>query len=206
MRQQYSSLGIYNNTRELYHTHQADLHDLVHQLQRMHIILFINSSPDCHLSSTCMDKLKQYFGEQLYNIFIIKDLGVPANQELFRSVGAKVVPTFYSLKTGKLSVSCQNLGNMIHELNNTENFHEPTNNLKDLDIDLYVMDSCGYCTKMKQMLRKAGVLEQVNIISNLRNRPELKNVRGFPYMISKKTGKSHTGYVDNVAQLIENLS
>ena len=99
---------------------------------------------------------------------------------------------------------------MIHELN-AEQYHEPEkkpsdNELQDLDIDLYVMNGCGYCTKLKQMLSQAGVLQHVNIISDIRNRPELKGVRGFPHMISKKTGKSHTGYVNNVPHLIEQLS
>ncbi len=210
---QYSNLKSYNDTRRVYHRHQADLIRLVHALQRLHVILFVNFSESCHISKQCLQTMHRLFGDQLNEIFIMKDLSSEANVELFPAFSGKSIPMFYSLKTRRQSNIFDNPDILLEQLADgpiaTEEYHHVPKResaLKALNVHLYVMNGCGYCTKMKNMLQENGVLEDVTIISDIRNRPELKNVRGFPYMISKTTGKTHTGYVPKLETLIEKLS
>ena len=207
---QYSNLKSYNGTERLYHVHQGDIMTMVHMLQRLHVILFVNFSESCHTSVQCLNVMRRLFGDHLENVFILKDLASPANVELFHAFGGKKVPMFYSLKTKRQSFRYDNPQRLIEELSlPAEGYEAPVEKdmtVKDLDIHLYVMNGCGYCTKMKKMLTESGVIGDITVISDIRNRPELANVRGFPYMISKKTGKTHTGFVPTVDKLVQALS
>ena len=204
---QYSNLKSYNDTQRVYHNHQEHILTMANALQRLHVILFVTFTESCHTSVRCLNIMRRLFGDSLENVFIVKNLGVAANVELFQAFGGQKVPMFYSLKTKRQSSSYENPQTLIAELSGApiEPYAQSTP-IKDLDIHVYVMNGCGYCTKMKQMLTDSGVMDQVTIISDIRNRPELAHVRGFPHMVSKKTGKTHTGYVPSIDKLLQVLS
>ena len=84
--------------------------------------------------------------------------------------------------------------------------HNKKKMIRDLHLKLYVMRGCGFCEKMKDLLRSEGVIDDVEIVTDLAaHRNELQHVRGFPHMKSKKTGKEMTGYSGSIDTIIEKL-
>lgn len=82
----------------------------------------------------------------------------------------------------------------------------PSNNsekIKQLDIEFYSNDRCGFCHRSKDLFTKEGVLEFMTIKNN---QPLPKDIRGYPHFHSNKTGKHHTGAPSSINALIERLS
>lgn len=90
------------------------------------------------------------------------------------------------------------------------NVIENYNSLKDLNIEMYYNDYCGYCQKAKDMLTQNGVIEQIQLknVSEPNNSRDFKkhNARGVPFFVSKKTNKSHAGLPSSVDDLKKKLS
>jgi glutaredoxin len=82
--------------------------------------------------------------------------------------------------------------------------------LKDLDIHIFVSDSCGFCKKLKEFLQQQGVIGMVT----LRNTADPQNQqlfqklggRGVPFFYSAKTQKTFAGFVPDLNVVVERLS
>ena len=75
--------------------------------------------------------------------------------------------------------------------------------VKNLDIEFYSNDRCGFCHRSKELFEKEGILEYMTIKENS---PLPDGVEGFPHFVSKNTGKGHTGAPSSVDSLIKRLS
>lgn len=78
-------------------------------------------------------------------------------------------------------------------------------NLRYLEIDYCSSSGCHYCNETNYMLKKAGVFDDVNVLKDVTTY-EGKPIPGYPHFVSKKTGKSFTGYPRTVENLISKLS
>jgi len=123
--------------------------------------------------------------------------------------GVQGVPHFESKKTGKTHTGApQSLNQLIQALSGTEGFSN-TDSLSD--IEMYFADFCGHCTRTKQMLQKAGALNEITLIdvTTPEGQDALKKAKGtggIPHFRNTKNGKTHTGSVDSVQELKQKLA
>tara|TARA_B100000131_G_scaffold316972_2_gene358073 strand:- start:288 stop:902 length:615 start_codon:yes stop_codon:yes gene_type:complete len=87
------------------------------------------------------------------------------------------------------------------EENNNDN--SLVSKIKNLDIEFYSNDRCGFCHRSKDLFLQEGVIEYMTVKEN---QPLPDGVEGFPHFISRKTGKGHTGAPSSVESLINRLS
>ena len=130
-------------------------------------------------------------------------------KQTFTNLGGYATPYIYSFKTNKSVTGLVPIHKLVHMLSShtVESFeHSKKKKIRDLHLKLYVMHGCGFCEKMKELLRSEGVLDDVEIVTDLAgHQHELQHVRGFPHIKSKKTGKEMTGYTGSIDTIIEKL-
>lgn len=86
-----------------------------------------------------------------------------------------------------------------------ENIDSTEQILKNLELKVYVMERCGYCVRLKEVLK-----DYLNVIE-LRDSSDLKwrdiineiGITGFPTMISEKNGKVLVGYRSSIDEIIK---
>ena len=96
-------------------------------------------------------------------------------------------------------------GNCVGEgcrikFNNTKNL---ASKIKELNIDFYSNNRCGFCKRAKDLFMSENVIDGMNV---LENKQLPKGVDGFPHFYSNTTGKSHTGAPSTVKMLVDKLS
>ena len=79
--------------------------------------------------------------------------------------------------------------------------------LKELDVDFYYGDYCGFCHQMKEMLKKAGADKVVNFknTKDKNNKPP-DGVAGVPCSVSNTTKAMAVGAQRSVKELVDKLS
>lgn len=171
----------------------------------------------CEHSRLAFNNLSQVYGNELSSLISMMDIAVDKNAQIMTNLGGFATPFFFSSKTGCSATGNWPLRDLLTALNCApssaattspprENYHSPhVSKVKNLQLELFVMDGCVFCDKMKEMLEKHGVLDHVKVTKAMDARHRLQNVRGFPYMMSHVSQKSHTGYVDNLDTLLQQL-
>ena len=89
------------------------------------------------------------------------------------------------------------------EDSNDNNDNSLVSQIKNLNIEFYSNDRCGFCHRSKDLFSQEGVIDYMTIKENV---PLPEGVEGFPHFISKKTGKGHTGAPSSVESLINRLT
>ena len=166
------------------------------------------------------------------NNYINDVKSVDVNTEIGRKLTNKYkingFPALVSLKTNKsMTGYTNNINNIITSLsqykipsksnNIMENYKSKDyvkkplkNNLKNLDVVYIKMDSCPYCKKMDEFLKKNNYINDVKSVDvNTEIGRKLTNkykINGFPALVSLKTNKSMTGYTENIDNIITSLS
>ena len=227
----YSNLNIYNETYKLglpitqynketpsnnnFHVNRPlpsfKLSPNEQKLKDLHILLFIDLSGNCPHSNHLLQLLKSQF-QNIDNIFILKDINNEHNLDLLKKYNGRGTPFLYSLVTNKSVLggnhSVEDIMNILssEDVEIKENYSSKEDEIKNLKIKLYVMNGCGFCVKLKELFKEHNVLEHITIITDLQNhKQDLKNVSGFPHMISQTTGKSMTGYSNSLDKIINEL-
>lgn len=191
--------------------------DIINKSQKMLLHIFILPPEKCFFSKKLIDDLIDMFGMDYQNYFKIKNIENKEDLSLFTNTGGYAVPYFFSPITNNSETGYnEGFDKIVNSLysNTKENFL-PSNKpisiidkVKDLRIVIYTMNNCGFCTKIKNMLAKEGLLNVVRIydMSTIKDKKELKEIRGFPYIKSLNTKKSYTGCPMSIEMLIKNLS
>lgn len=219
----YSNLNVYNETYKLGMSTQQHIqkqnfnlkrplpsknNSLENKIKDLHVLLFIDLSGNCFHSNKFLNMLKTHFNN-IENIFVIKDINNQNNLDLLKKYNGQGTPFLYSLVSNKSVLgSNHSLDDIMNSLNVEikENFTSHKDDIRKLNIKLYVMNGCGFCVKLKELFEKHKVLDDITIITDLQNhKKDLKNVSGFPHMISQTTGKSMTGYSDSLDKIINEL-
>ena len=68
-------------------------------------------------------------------------------------------------------------------------------------INLYVMNGCGWCKKLKQRIAESG---KEHLFEIKDNSEAPKEAQGFPYLTGP-TGKNHSGYMEDIDALVAKL-
>lgn len=122
--------------------------------------------------------------------------------------GATGVPHFKSKKTNKEHTGCpQSVEHLIQALSGTESF----GNALPPGIEMYYADFCGHCKRTKQMLKDAGVIDQITLIdvSTPQGQAAIKKAGGeggIPHFRNTRNGKTHTGAPRNIQDLKQKLT
>lgn len=191
--------------------------------------IFYFMSPTCPWCRKMTDVLKTE--NELSSVTVV-DVSKPEGQQMAKKMGAhnKGIPAFISRKnrTGAVGFK-KSVNELIKSLDpsnrptpktpqsnpntpNGNNTHAKENmaNVHELGLVVFVSSSCGWCTKLKDDLRNAGIYEQCEIVDV--STPEgqqmaksvLTNFRGVPCVYSKKTQKQSVGYKP-IDQIIQSL-
>merc|ERR1712173_239998 len=111
---------------------------------------------------------------------------------MFTNYGGYATPFFYSLKTNKSVTGFVSVEKLVDMLSSHESYEpDMKKKVRDMKLKVFVMNMCGYCQKLKEMMKSHGITEDdVEFIHNLEPyKHELKHVRGFPHTKSMATGK-----------------
>jgi len=92
-----------------------------------------------------------------------------------------------------------------NEIIQEENLNSAKQILKSLELKVYVMERCGYCTRLKDVLK-----DYLNVIE-LRDSRDQKwkdiinemGILGFPTMVSEKNGKVLVGFKSSVDEILK---
>jgi glutaredoxin len=193
-----------------------DTQDVTRKLKSLNILFFCDMSGNCPHSKRFMVEMSKQLSEPVDKVFIMKDISASEqNKQMFTNYGGYATPYFFSLKTNKsVTGYVQNASQLESMLKGIlkEGYANENNDMKgkvkELDIVMFSSPHCGFCKMMKEVLKKHNLEDVIEIVEDLDNSnyKHMKGqVRGFPTMMSKKTGKTSVGYSDNVAILIEKL-
>lgn len=171
-------------------------------LKDLEVVVFVDMSGKCKFSNVLKSGgLDEYKA-------VVDINASPKNEQEFTNMGGYATPYFYSLKTNKSVTGLVSKDKLVEMLSYHEGYEHPMKKkVRDMKLKVYVMEMCGYCQKLKQMLEEAGITDDdVEYIKDLAShRHELQNVRGFPHIKSMKTGKEMTGYPGSMENLMKQL-
>lgn len=183
-------------------------------LKNLRVIFFYDGSGRCPHSMKAMDTFKNELkGIGLEDVFVsLKDINNANNKTLLKNIGGTATPFFFSQVTQKSVMGAvPGLMKLVEHLTHTKEGYEDKqgmtkDDIRDLGIVMFMLKGCGFCDKLKQDMHNAGLGDVVEFMDAQEHGHSLKGVQGFPYTMSKKTGKAVTGHPGSVSKLIHSLS
>jgi len=185
-------------------------HALVQELKHLQILFFYDKA--CPHSRQAMEQYqKELYPEPLHKVFLaIYDIAHEKHEQMLTELGGTATPFFFSKTTNRsvtgfvpsVEALARGLSKPVHE------HYTPTASpFQDLEIVVFVMQGCVYCDKLKALLKQHGVDKYVEFVDarDPKYRQQLQHVRGFPHYMSKKTGKSSTGYPSTLEKMVASL-
>ena len=166
--------------------------------------------------------LTKVFGDRFDSMFAMKDVALPGNLQMMSNLGGFATPFFFNEDTGCSATGDMSTPDLMKALlcNNkpqpsrmpTRGPHMPTHapmndlasTVDQLKMEVFIMNGCGWCDKLKQEIRQSGLEKYIKISDASEARKQNIDVRGFPHTISHTTGKGVPGYMripDLVARL-----
>jgi glutaredoxin len=195
-------------------------------LKEMDVVYFM--SPTC---PWCQKMSKMLEDNSALGSVTVVNVNSEEGQKQAREMGAgdKGVPAFVSkkMKTGTVGFK-PTIKELVDSLskkgpqpgpqqgpppvpNQTMDPNQAVAAVQDLQIVLFTSPTCGWCNKLKTELSEAGVLEMTEAVDVSTEQGKqvaaelIKEFRGVPAMVSRKTGKSVVGYKP-LGDIIEKLS
>lgn len=172
-------------------------------LKDLDIILFVDKK--CKF---CMKQLHHPFSKH----FQQKDIKIRENKQMFTNHGGFATPYFVSKKTNKTFTGVlDSPQKVIQALSSKEHFSTGTTNsiqqkIKDLDIVVYSSPACPHCTNFKSLCKSENVLPSMRFVEDISQMKDVKDIKGFPTIVSNQTKKSITGAPPNLQTLADYLS
>jgi len=189
--------------------------DVTQMLKDLKILFFCDMSGKCPYSKKFMMEMSKQLSEPITKVFMMKDISESEqNKQMFTNYGGYATPYFFSLKTNKsVTGYVDSAGKLLHLLKGIlkEGYShdgDMKKHWKDLEVVMFSSPHCGYCKMMKEALKKHDLDSVMEIVEDMDHSPyrHMKgSIRGYPTMMSKKTGKTSTGYSDNIMMLIEKM-
>ncbi len=175
------------------------------KIRNLEIILFID--PKCQYS-------KKQLNMDFSNHCKILNIKKKENKQLFTDHGGFATPYFFSTKTNRAYTgfidSAQKLSKAMRVQENftttSTTSTDHSKRLKDLDITVYSFHGCPHCDNFKKLLHENKLMDSVQIEENISNMKNVEDIRGWPTICSKKTGKRMTGAPFTIDALIGYLS
>lgn len=175
-----------------------------HDLKSLDVLMFVDMSGKCKFS----EKIMMESQSLLPHLKEVIDIAKPQNVQMFTNYGGYATPFFYSLKTNKSVTGFVSVEKLVDMLSSHESYEpDMKKKVRDMKLKVFVMNMCGYCQKLKEMMKSHGITEDdVEFIHNLEPyKHELKHVRGFPHTKSMATGKEMTGCPSSMEDLMKKL-
>ena len=176
--------------------------DYSKEIENLDIILFVHKK--CPYSKK---QLSTTFTKMMKIVHINKR----REKQMFTDHGGFATPYFFSKKTNRSYTGYLPTVDQIYStLSLPEKFtYTPSNyeqKVKDLDIQVYNLHGCPHCDNFKTLLRKNKLIDQVTIIDDMEKMEAVHEIKGWPTIKSRKTGKSMTGAPFTIDVLISYLS
>ena len=176
--------------------------DYSKEIENLDIILFVHKK--CPYSKK---QLSTTFTKMMKIVHINKR----REKQMFTDHGGFATPYFFSKKTNRSYTGYLPTVDQIYStLSLPEKFtYTPSNyeqKVKDLDIQVYNLHGCPHCDNFKTLLRKNKLIDQVTIIDDMEKMEAVNEIKGWPTIKSRKTGKSMTGAPFTIDVLISYLS
>lgn len=177
----------------------VERYDNKDRLKNLDIILFVDKK--CKF---CIKQLNQPFSKH----FQLKDIKDVENKQMFTNHGGFATPFFVSKKTNKTFTGVlDSPDKVIKALSLKENFStDIQQKVKDLDIIVYSSPACPHCTNFKSLCKSENVLSSMDFVEDISQMRDVKDIKGFPTIVSKKTNKNMTGAPPNLQTLVDYLS
>ncbi|NDE15316.1 hypothetical protein EBZ80_10340 [bacterium] len=179
--------------------------DPLTQIKNLQITMFYDK--DCPYCQKAIASIDEAIGaknrEQLVQL---KDVKVGQNEQELVNLGGYAVPFFVSGLTNNTVTGFFPVDKLLADLAAFKAKNNSTQQqLQDLGIVVYEMENCPYCTSLHSML--APYQDAVEFKNGLdpANASSLQGVKGFPYIVSKTTGKTVTGCPASIESLIKDL-
>lgn len=183
----------------------APVDEIISFLKTHQVHFFYDSTGKCPYSNMAIEKYLTQLKRPLTEVFILKDVRLPENKKLLTDLGGTATPFFYDKKNNHSVTGYVPEVYHLYQLLKQPTKEYYSDPVQDLQIVVYTLSNCVFCEKLKAMLKQQGVLDKVTILDARQHMHELNGVKGFPYIISKKTGKSVTGFDPNFQLILNKL-
>jgi glutaredoxin len=166
----------------------------------------------------CMNahkNLVKAFGDRFHSMFVMRDVADPNNLQDMSNLGGFATPFFFNEETGcsatgdmstpdlMKALLCHNKPTRMPTMESYQS-NDPASVVKELQIEVFTMNGCGWCDKMKKEIRQSGLENYIKISDASEARKQNISVRGFPHSMSHKTGKQAPGYM-KIPDLVKKL-
>jgi len=205
--------GYAHSTHGPHPTHGP--HDVASQLKHLRILFFHDAGRCPHSLDAIKEYRKQLAPMALEDVFVgVKDISQFNNEKLLTDLGGTATPFFFSQATNRsVTGFLPHLSSLIAGLHgHKESYSSPSSTgspseIKDLQVVVFMMRGCMFCDKLKALMANHNVSHLVEYADaqDPKYRQHLQNVRGFPHYMSKKTGKSSTGYPGSLEKMVASL-
>jgi glutaredoxin len=185
-------------------------------LTDLQIHLFVQDG--CKFCVHAKQFLKQ---NHIENQVMIHDLKDSYNLDLFKKFKGQAIPFFISLKTMKSFTGVpKSISDLISKLSVMTHSpsvmtHSPSSMslpqmIQNLQLEMFFSTHCSYCKKLRSLLQQSNLLNFVKIYYEndqaTHDIAKKYKIQGFPFILSRKTGKHITGAPPSIQQLISALS
>lgn len=178
--------------------------DLLSKVKALNLVVFYDKS--CPHSKNTIQSMINTLGADNVNKFVeLRDISKDSNEQELTNLGGYAVPFIFSRTTNNSVTGYFPLEKTLQDLSSSSN-NSLSDKIKNLQLKVYIMKGCHFCDRLKELLQNfQSHIEYRNGLDN-RWKNELKNVQGFPHIISSKTGKHLTGLPQSLNHLIKHLS
>jgi len=181
-------------------------------------VVFFYDPISCKYSKIAYNEL-----DDVRQAITLKDINHGNNLQLMTNLGGYATPFFFSKKSGRSATGIYKISDLIIALSvhhgrrptptptpSPEYFETPAPTsgllIGSLKLELFVLKGCHHCDNMKDLLSQKGLLQHVKITDAHDAPDRVRQAAGFPYLISNATGKSHTGYHNDIEAILKKLA
>jgi glutaredoxin len=173
-------------------------------IQSLGLIFFYDKN--CEFSKKMYQEFISVLGADNFHKFVqLRDVSISSNEQELTNYGGYAVPFIVSTTTNNTVTGYMPMRQVLATISK-KNVSSDIQQVRDLQIMVYVMENCEYCRKLKSMLEPFGSAIQYFDGTDPSNANMVSKAPGFPYIVSKKTGKNMVGLPSTIQQMVASLS
>jgi glutaredoxin len=178
--------------------------DMISIINSLGLIFFYDKN--CEFSKKMYQEFISVMGSDNFHKSVqLRDVSIKSNEQELTNYGGYAVPFVVSTSTNNTVTGYMPLRQLVSTISK-KNVSSDIQQVRDLNINVYVMENCEYCRKLKSMLDPFGSAITYLDGTDPANASSVAKAPGFPFIVSKKTGKNMVGLPSTIQQMVNTLS
>ena len=150
---------------------------------------------------------QKILGAKFNDVFDVRDVtSNTKNQQDLTNNGGTGVPFFVNPTTQNKVIGYLPFNQLLSKLNASSSLKDLDAKIRGLNLTVYYANGCSHCIRLKKLLEPYQSVIEYRNKDDPRFASEVRIIKGFPFIISKKTNKSYLGVPPSVNDLVQQLN